>query len=258
MTTTAKTLEQLQAEAAAAAEALREAERAAAEAKREAERELRRKADEERQQQIDLVRAAAMAPVIAALHAAGVPAKPSDNGANFTVPTAEGGWREVCGSATMESISSGYYSHARSTGRVLIELSGTTNDDRRRFPPIKAGGHNVAKIIATVQEWLQQSQARVATAKAAAAKLQTSAKLARQVRIDNGYKADDEHGPIVGSYTYSYAKGGGRHEYRTATASQGKVFVKVGTLELTPEQTKIMIDALQAIEALRQAAKAAA
>ena len=257
-TTTTKTLEQLQAEAQAAAEALQAAQRAAAEAKREEERAIARKAEEERQRVINLQCATAMAPVIAALHAAGVEAKPNDNGTGFTVPTAEGSWHEIRGSATMEETDASSYTYRRrQTGRVLIELEGTTRDDCRRFPPIKAGGHNVAKIVAIVQEWLAQSQARVDAAKAKARTQQTAQQLAQQVREDNGYAADDENGRIVGSYTASYAKGGGRSEYHTYIASQGKVFVKVGTLELTPEQTRIMIDALKAIEALRQAAKAA-
>lgn len=255
-TTKTKTLEQLQAEAQAAAEALRAAEQAALEAKREEERAARRKAEEERTRVINQQRIVAFAPVLDALRAAGIQGKVNDNNTGIEIPTAEGGWKTIRANTAMEERTSGrgFFARTAVTGRVLIELEGTTGDDRRRFPPIKAGGHNVAKIVATVQEWLEQSQARVDAAKAKAAKAKTAQQLAQQVRIDNGYAPDDEYGPVVGSYTYSYAKGGGRSEYHTATASQGKVFVKVGTMELTPEQTKIMIDALKAIEALRKAA----
>lgn len=251
---TTKTLEQLQAEAQAAAEALALAQRNAAMAELEAKQEARRKADLEREAAINQQRAAAIAPVIAALQAAKITVNDNDNATGFEVPTAEGGWHKLRGYAKMEqqTRSRGSYMY-RNTGRVLIDLQGTTNDDRRRFPPIKAGGHNVAKIVATVQEWLQQSQARVDAAKVKAAKTKTAQQLAQQVRIDNGYAPDDESCPIKWQREHSYPKGGGRYEYHTYQPTAGKVYVQVGTLELTPDQTKIMLDALKAIEALRKA-----
>lgn len=242
-----KTLEQLQAEAQAAAKALRAAEQAALEAKHEEERAARRKIEEERERAINQQRALAMAPIIAALHAAGVPAKPNDNGTAFEVPTAEGKWHSLRGCATMEQTCSSYY--ARNTGRVLIELEGTTRDDRRRFPPLKkVAGHNVAKIVEVVQGWLEQSQARVDAAKEKAAKAQTAQQLAQQVRLDNGYAPDDDSCPIRSQREHSYPKGGGRYEYHVYQPAAGKVFVQVGTMEVTPEQAKILLNALKAIK----------
>lgn len=257
MTTATKTLEQLQADAQAAAEALQTAQRAAADAEREAKYAAQR-AESERLAALENTKIAAlMAPIGAALKAAGIVSSYKADDRSISINTGDTTWSAISIRAEAELLGSGsgFYARSRTTGRYIVVLredSGTPH----RYPPLKAGGYNVGKMIDVIRARLNAVLMQAMQAKAKAAKMQSAAELAEQVRVDNGY-APDATSPIVSQIQTSYQKcGRGGYAYHTHTPKAGHVFLQLGNYEATPEEAKLLLDALKAIVAMRAAAKA--
>lgn len=260
-----KIREQLQSEQAqklaelkAAQEALRIAEEAAAATQRaaeEADRELKR--EEERAAHAAALEArnaklaVVMAPIEEAMRAAGVAFTVTDGGSALRVETAEGAFRNIKIAAEPEFVRTGSWS-SRGTGKTIIRMSGAGKDDRKRFPQLKDGGHNVSSIVTTTMEWLQQAQARVNAERTKAAALLGAVALAEQVRAENGLDSKNTYGRIRSHIEYNEPMGGGRCKYRTAAASAGKVFFCVGNMEVTPEQAKVLLDALKVVDSMNK------
>lgn len=253
MNTTTKTLEQLQADAQAAANALE----AALVAKQQAEREAKyaaERAESEKRQAIERAKlVAVIAPIAAAIEAAGIRTSYKEGGYSFSVATdVQPSYDAITVHVEAECFrSSSFYS--RQTGRYLVVLD---DGAKHRYPPLKAGGYNVPKMIEVINAKLLLKQRQLEAAKAKAVKLQSAAELAEQVRADNGYAAG-ETSPIVSQVQHSYPKGAGRgYELTTYTPKPGHVFLQLGNYEATPEEAKLLLDALKAIVAMRAAAKA--
>jgi hypothetical protein len=257
MNATTKTLEQLQAEAQAAAEALQAAQRAAQEAEREAKYAAQRAEQEQRDAAERAKQAAVLAPIAAAFAAAGISTNYAPGNRSFSIAVdTQPSYRAITVSVEAEQFSgssSGWYSRSRPTGRYLVVLR--SDSTSHRYPPLKAGGYNTAKMIEVVKAKFALIAAQNEAARVKASKLQSAAELAEQVRAENGYAAGETN-PVVSQIQHSYPRSNGRgYEYTTYTPKPGHIFLQLGNYEATPEEAKLLLNALKAINAMRAANK---
>lgn len=256
--TTTKTLEQLQQEARAAAEALAaaqaEEERAKREAKYAEENAKRAAAEKVITDKINTM----LVPVYEALVAARPQLGNIDIEArNCGIKIGKGEYsdRDLQISVNREQEADhGRFSsfHARYTGRFILEIGDRYQDlPKCRYPSKQDGTFNVAKIVAKVKERVEWKAAIKARAQAKLKQQLSGEQLAAQVRIENGYEEKESYAcPIVSRYGTHYPKGSGRVEWTEYTAPPGRVFLKLGTPAYTPEQVKVMLRALGEIRAL--------
>ena len=211
-----KTVEQLRAEAEAAQEALRTAQRAEREAE-EAAKRAEREAALEKQRHIELAaRQIVVDNVIAALVDAGI-------GAAVGLVQVERTYQKV---TSYRSVATGW--------QVTVQ---THSGPARRFPVKADGSFNAPKIIAAVKNYIEIAEAAKARKEAEDARKKDAAEIATRLTA--------EFGPdrVASSIGYYLPTGTARQEYRETIASPGKVFVKLGNLDCTEEQARIMLEA---------------
>lgn len=235
--TTTKTIEQLQAEANAAAEAL-------AAARIEAERAAKAKEDEERrakfaaEQKARQERLAKMLePISAAL--AGVEHElvmPRDE---FSEP-----WIRVLvpGAKSDVALKPSYRNGGRFSRGTLVGYSVVVGpyDDAKRFPPT-AKGHSYEKIAAEVKSRIERAASVKAAQQARADKRKEAEARAAAVRAATGSESD----AICGAYDTGYHDFQRRWHSNVSIAEEGNVFVKVGTLQLSTEKAIALVAALR-------------
>jgi len=121
-----------------------------------------------------------------------------------------------------------------------------------RYPTLKSGGFNVAKIVGTVTERISAKKAAEKREREKKNAAQNATALAAMVAEELGFKADAYACPIVGTESHSTPRGGRGSGYRywTTEAPLGRVFYKVGTLTVTPEQARVLHDALLKIKSM--------
>lgn len=245
MNTTEKTAVQIAQEQLAAAEeaarrntAVEEA-RKALEAAVAAEREAKREA--ERQQRLAAERAKmavrnskALA-IAQALTAAGVTA-------SYIEPSES----ESCGKImlecgvpiALEAETTGSRWHSHETGRykVCVGANYSAFEGVRRYPPKQDGTYNIAKIAATIKEMVAHRDAVIARKRAEKTREEQATALAAALNTEAGLTND-----IVSGYL-SYRNYDNR--YTTTYPASGKVYVALGTREMTPEQARRLIAAM--------------
>lgn len=246
MNTTTKTIEQLKADLAAAEAAVREQEQAERAAKAAAEAAARRAAYEAAEAAEQAKKAEKLAPIAAALYAAGVGVE--QNGAKIecssTSVRASASTR-VSIEAEMRNSGRGFYASSRATGRYVVVVGDRyLNEPAVRYPQRKDGSFNIAKIVETVSGRLMCAKARAEREAAEAAKQQSSEQLASSLNAQLDTKL------FTGSYEYTTEIGRNRHSRRTITPTAGHVFAQIGRLELNPEQAAVLFAALVEVRKL--------
>lgn len=250
-TNPAKTVEQLKEELRIAQEAVAEQERLVREQEREAKcaaERAKRDAEEKKIQEAMLL---ALQPVFEGLRAAGVYGEMRGTSINT------GHSPDTLVGIEREQHSRDSYSFRSSyTGRLTITIGGTyQNMPMVRYPQRKDGGHNVEKIVKTVVDRLALIAAQEKAERAQAVQKHSAEQFAAQVRVANGYKADDNYGVIKSYSEHHYPNGGGRSEYRRYEADAGKVYLHLGTNQYTPEEVQIILAAFKTVKGQREAAK---
>jgi len=245
-TTTTKTIEELKAELAAAEAAVREQERAEREAHAAAEAATRRAAYEEAQRAEAAKKSEKLAPIAAALFAAGVGVEHS--GAKIecsSTAVRSSASTRVSIEAEMRNRGSGFYARSTPTGRYVVVVGDRyLNEPAVRYPQRKDGTFNIAKIVETVSGRLMCAKARAEREAAEAAKQQSSEQLAASLN------AKHETTLFTGSYEYTTEIGRNRHGRRTITPTPGHVFANIGRLDLNPEQAAVLFAALVEVRKL--------
>ena len=253
MNTTTKTVEQLKEELRVAQEAVQAVERAEREAALEAKRAEERRKEEE----ANALRAAEVAPwltaVADALREAGV-AHVTRRDWGIKIGTESYPNPDVQIGVQREEHSSGgsmYCRRTSYTGRYILTVGDTYRDFPRARYPSKKDGFNVAKIVKTVTERIESVNAKVKAAQDKARAAQTATELAAVVSKDLGF-TDKYSNPISGTQTHSRQRGGrgSGYEYSTYEAPTGKVYYTVDTLTVTPEQARVLHDALVVIKGM--------
>ena len=221
MTTESKSIEQLRADAEAAAEQLRAAERAAKEA--EAERQAAERAAKLKEQtdRRDAERAAIRVNLHAEMKAADVLNE----------------WTERKVGVIEHYKSNGSYTFRSTFAGYVIIVTNTEGKDRR-FPANAKGSYNFTKIVAYVKEVLGHKIA------------QERAKIERNARVNKSNelcgKLAAEFGPnhVESKHQYALQNGRyGRSEYRESLPKEGNVFVRFHNLDCNEEQARIMLEA---------------
>ena len=248
----AKTIEQLKEELRVAQEELQKIERAKQEEIREAKyAEERRKAAE-----AETIRAATVKPwitaVAEALQTAGV------------TPVEQRAWGIKIGSESYpdpdlqigvgreESRNGPWITRTSYTGRYILTVGRSCRDfPCVRYPSKKGGGFNVEKIVTTVTERIESKQAAKKREQEKARATENATELAVRVSKDLGF-TDKYSNPISGTESHSTQTGGRGSGYRywTNEAPKGKVFYRVGTMTVTPEQARVLHDALVKINSM--------
>jgi hypothetical protein len=254
MNTTTKTVEQLKEELRAAQEALQEVERKKQEEIREAkyaEQRAKEKAAEE-------ARVATIKPWIAAvadaLRAAGVsPVEQRAWGIKIGAESYPDPDLQI-GVEREAARSSSYIRSKTYTGRYIMTVGDSYRDfPIARYPSKMDKGFNVAKIVATIQDRIEKKAAQTKREQEKERAAQSATALAAQVAKELGLKLE-KYGscPISGTQTHSRQRGGrdSGYEYWTSEAPKGCVYYSVGTLTVTPEQARVLHDALLEIKAM--------
>lgn len=252
-TNTTKTVEQLKEELRVAEEELRKVEQA----KRDELREAQRAEQNRKEEEANARRAAEVKPwltaVADALRAAGVAHVMQ---LPWSVRIGDGDFpdRDLQISVEREEHAThGRYSYSASyTGRYILTVGDTYRDfPRVRYPSRKEKGFNVEKIVKTVTERMEQKAATIKREQEKARAAQSATELAAQVSKDLGF-TDKYTNPISGTQTHSAQTGGRGSGYRywTNEAPKGKVYYSVGTMTVTPEQARVLHDALTVVNSM--------
>lgn len=227
-----KTVEQLKAELTAAQEAVAAVERAEREAKEEiARKEWEAKCEAEKLAETTR-RKVVLDRVIEEL-------RTTNPEASYESGRILGVWVAI---DERRSHTSSWSSKPTGTYSVVVGDYG----DKKTFPPTK-DGHSYAKVAAEI---LSRVAAEIAAKKLAEEKL-TKKKgatiLAQELSRTLGL-AESEYSSyeprISGRKTVTYPIGGGRQEHKEYVPAEGKVYLRVGILELTPEQVLKLVPVL--------------
>lgn len=232
-------IEQLKAEAEAAAKKLQEAEAAAREAERKAKQEAERVEREQKEAKRTEAAMSLLRPLLARLQSAGLDAKmedrPSINISDLVYVTTRPEQRVV---STWRSVE---------TGRMLLVVSSHYSIDSKdkRFPPTKAG-YSYDKIVDEVRQRINAKILSDNREKTEATKQQRAEAFAKSVRNLAEGSAESK-AKITHKITSSYFNG--RHHVGSERlAPEGHVFLRVGDLTLTPEQVAIVVKALDQLK----------
>lgn len=251
-TTSTKSIEQLRKDAEETAKALREAEEQARQQERSAKQELERA-----QAKADAIvrygkQLALLNPVVDAFRAAGFAkakiAEPSeeDRGHPYRFPAVQPFGECTYGyDAVMEATHSSGSSWRQGPFKHYTLVVGR-HDDKHRFPQLKSGGFNAKKIVALVQEMKDRAQRLADAQRQQLTEEQRADSLADRVRRE--LKATDDL--IVGAYDTSHRDRQNRFRTTKNIAPKGKVFVRLGTMALTLEQARIVVEAVREARAL--------
>ncbi len=245
---TTKTVEQLKEELRIAQEAVAEQERVFREQAREEKRAAEAKIRDAQEAELATKMRDAITPLYSALREAGVKCHLQDKAI-----AVEGNVGDIFiereTSSSIGRWNGGY------TGRPLIVVDSryTNNFSKVRYPQLKAGGFNVAKIVKTVQERLEKVATRAAEAKRLAVKKGIGAGLANELKMELGIESNSSM--ISATQSARYSKGAGRSEYHEYTAEPGHVFMQLGTQQYNAAQVRCMYAAL--IECQKLATKKA-
>lgn len=244
--TTTKTIEQLKAELAAAEEAVRKQEEEERRAKHEAERAEARRKDEERRAREDLIiKQKVITPVVAALREKGITIKSAEpRKIDLGLHTANVFIEPEMTRTTSWRIAS------RPTGRYVVVVGDSFQDQPRvRYPQRKDGTFNIEKIVETVRDRIAVLAAQIERNLNEAQKRQAAEALAEQLTRE--LKPVNKE-LIKGKRTVAHPRGaGGRNEYVTYTPEPGRVYVEVGCITATPDEARILVEALNQVAALR-------
>ncbi len=240
-TATAKSVEQLRQEAEAAAKALAEAQEVEREKERQVKaEEARTKRDAEEKAKAEKM-LKALRPVYDAMKVAGIACemvglsirlKPDDI-ADMRV-----------GVETEYGHSSSSWRQGAETGRFIITVGDTFRDmPRLRYPQHKNGGHNTEKIVKSVKERIEARAAVIKRNQTERQQKENAGGFAAKVVRDLKLKADTRL--VVGNYETSHRDYRNRYSSTYTTAPEGKVFVRLGTYAVTPQQAAILIKAMR-------------
>lgn len=245
-TTTTKTIEELKAELAAAEAAVAAQERAEREAKAEAERAERRAAYEAAERAEIAKKAEKLAPIAAALYAAGVIVQ--HNGTKIecsSTAVRSSASTRVSIEAEMRNSSRGFYASSRATGRYIVVVGDRyINEPAIRYPQRNDGSFNIAKIVETISGRLMCAKARAEREAAEASRLLSSEELAEELNAAHDTKL------FTGSYEYSVEVGRNRYTRRTVSSTPGHAFANIGRMELNPAQAAVLFAALVEVRKL--------
>lgn len=243
----AKKLEQLRAEAEATAKALKEAEEAARQAEREAkEAEERAKALAEAEKV-----QSAKVQILTQLHKVIVT---SFKDAVLEIPEVTNPYTYVAEPSVALSPGRRYPNisvQARQTPgwrsrflgwgiAVVLEPHGKT----RVYPELKNGGYSYDKIVKVIQEHLEIEMASEKRKAEEAAKRQSRTEMAEATKKELGLRATSA--VIQGMLDQSYHDAYGKFHQHSYKADEGKVWLVLGSRQCTPEQAKVVIDAMRA------------
>ena len=234
-----KTLLELEVEAAAAQQALNEARSAAqalAKAAVEAQEEVERKAKRIAEiAALELKMQRVTAPTVQALKAAGL--EPTTDGYRiYTVGT-------LVRIEMKETYIGGSTWSRRGTSSWAVYVTNPVSYQDKRFPELKAGGHNYPAIVKTVQEFAALLVVKKLEETKKAADLVLAAGLCEKLQADFPTQKNK-----VSGYMYvSNSKYGGQ----TLPAPAGKVYVKLNGYAATEEEACILLKALDEIENAR-------
>ncbi len=230
----AKTVEQLQAELKAAEEAVAAAQAAEKQAKWEAEQAAaaeQRKAHQEKQ-------SAAKRSILEKIAA--------ECG---TLPLRTDGERLLFGVDSRVHLEDQYVKgssawRSRATGNFIVCVS-RGYESAGRFPPLKNGGHNYAKIAERMAEIAQQQAAGAKLAAEKAALVSSAAEIV--ARLQRDFPSHESN--VKSSLSVSYPRGGGsRYEYVEHAPKEGHVFLALGNRQFTEEQARVVLAALKSVE----------
>jgi hypothetical protein len=238
--TTTKSIEQLKQESAQAAEAVAIAENEARQKARAVQQALEAAKAAELNKKVQTRFRAVAEGIVDALKALGAEASIGEDGTHRSLSSVRcGAYVEI----TEERNGSGYW--AKSNGRLRVTVG--DYGDKTGFPQKADGTFNYAKIAQKVKDQLDVRAAKEAGRKRTEALASNGNALAEQLREELGV---EEHGDvtIVGSEWLSYGQGRGGHEM---VPSNGKVLLALGTVEVTPEQVRVMFAALRACDLIK-------
>ncbi len=241
---TTKTVEQLKEELRVAQAAVEAQENALREKAREEKYAAEKKIRDAQEAELTTKMTAALAPLAAALVAAGVKCHLQDRAV-----AVEGSVGDIF--VERERHGSSWRSSSSYTGRLVLVVDSRYMNDfpKVRYPQLKAGGFNVAKIVETVQSRLETIAARAAEAKQLEIKKASGAWLAAELKQELGVESNSSM--ISATRAVSYPRGpGGRSEYREYTAEPGHVYMQLGTHQYNAEQVRVMHAALVAVAKL--------
>lgn len=123
------------------------------------------------------------------------------------------------------------------TGRFIVVVDQGVGERARRFPPKADGSYNYEKIADALKSFITRQVA------AAKIRFETEKRKAASDEIMKRLAAEFDASKLAVSIDHWLPRGGGRSEYRQSVASDGKVFVKLGNLDCTEEQARIMLEA---------------
>lgn len=133
----------------------------------------------------------------------------------------------------------------RYTGRYILTVGDRYKDyPLVRYPTTKSGGFNVKRIVECVTERIESKAAAAKHVREKKQAQRDAVDLAIEVAAELGYKTTDYMCPIKGTYMHSYEQSRGRWRSETFEAPKGRVYFIVGRLTVTPEQAKVLHEAL--------------
>lgn len=245
-----KTLEQLKAEAEQAQVALRDAEVSAKRAAQEAERvKLAEQAKLERAEHIArfMKHAEAIVEALRALNVDATIEPPHDAYRDYPVIVIamHGQWNRYCVQFDHSYTGSTWSRTSKRSYRVRVNIGG----DAKSYPMRKDETFNYAGIAKDVAERIETMRQIAEAFAEKEATIASAEAFAGEVKRALGVPEDGAL--IAGVIRSSSYDGRGRHCVHASIARAGHVFVKVGTLELTPEAARVIYEALTAVRSMK-------
>jgi len=123
---------------------------------------------------------------------------------------------------------------------LTLESFGKT----RVYPALSNGGYSYDKIVKVIQEHLEIEMASEKRKAEEAAKRQSRTEMAEATKKELGLRATSA--VIQGMLDQSYHDAYGKFHQHSYKADEGKVWLVLGSRQCTPEQAKVVIDAMRA------------
>lgn len=130
----------------------------------------------------------------------------------------------------------------RPTGKFSLYVDHGFAGEKKRFPQKADGTFSYAKVAQQIVDNFEAAQAQTKRAAEAAAKKASSAELVEQLRAEFGLSEYDSRFKASRGY---YADSWRHRDYREVPADQGKVWMDLGTPQVTPEQARVLMATLK-------------